>query len=235
MTLIVKIVLALCAPALLAAKEKPMDFPTTPGIDQKMVEEHTGEGPGGRGNLAVFRDDQGRVGGYMARIPILDTPIHYYDALGKHLGTFHIFGDEKENKIGASVGEALRAKFPHEDDATWLTPIPRPGETSPIQGKWVYEECRIPGLKVAGSLNFFSNRQMSFDGEIDKEGSSSSIGAVLKYFVDGDTLHTPPDVKNLPIAPRFALKGDALYLADRPLPADPEKTGAWLYKLRKSP
>lgn len=81
------VMLGLFILAVACAKEKTVNLPTAKALNQKLVQDKTSEGPGGRGSLTVFRNDQGLIGGYASHAPIMDSPIHYYDANGDYLFT----------------------------------------------------------------------------------------------------------------------------------------------------
>lgn len=231
----------LYALTLAGAKEQIVDLPTAKELNQELVKDKTSEGPMGRGSLSVFRNDQGLIGGYVSHDAILDSPIHYYDANGKYLGTFHIFGDSTENRKTEVVVTEMKKHFPHEDDATWLTPIPKVGEPNALLGKWEYTGCAIKNTKVEGTLHFYDPRTLVFDGKIHKDIPTTSFRSDYKYYLVGTQLHfQKPDKQEFmpPVSPYFLCQGDRLYFASQPLkkimdPDDLDHKANWTYRLKR--
>lgn len=224
-----------------AAKEKTVDLPTAKELNRDLVKSKTAEGPGGRGSLTVFRNDLGLIGGYVSHAPIMDSPIHYYDANGEYLGTFHIFGDSAENRKTEIIVDELKKRFPHEDDATWLTPIAKAGETNPVLGKWEYTGCSLKNTRVEGTLDFYSPRTVIFDGKIHQDFPTPSFRSDYRYFLEGAMLHVQePDKPEFtpPVSPYFLLKGDQLYFSSRPFntiidPDNVDHKANWTYRLKR--
>jgi hypothetical protein len=226
-------------------KEKAMEFPTSAKVNQSLLEHWlTADRPGGRGSLTMFRDDQGRIGGYAAHSTVMDSPIHYFDALGKPLGTFHIFGDAAENKKTQKIVDALKEKFPHEDDAGWPAPLPRPGGKNPLLGKWAYEGCTIKNTRVEGVLTFLDEPPlMIFDGDIRRDYPTTAFRSDYNYRVKGGGLSfkEPSDPRfHPPVGPHFLVEDGILYFSNDPITEVPvsdedlDRPSGWLYKLRKT-
>jgi hypothetical protein len=76
----------------------------------------------------VFRDRGGDIGGYQVSTSILDSPVHYFDAVGAPLTLFHIFGDQAERVAAQRIIKALREAFPLQEQLR--CPLP-PNATSP--------------------------------------------------------------------------------------------------------
>lgn len=63
----------------------------------------------------IFKDRGGDIGGYQVTTSILDSPVHYFDALGAPLTMFHIFGPDAERTAADRIVKALRAAFPLQE------------------------------------------------------------------------------------------------------------------------
>lgn len=72
------------------------------------------DGPATYG-VMIFKDRSGDIGGYQVTTSILDSPVHYFDALGAPLTLFHIFGPDAERTAADRIVKALRAAFPLQE------------------------------------------------------------------------------------------------------------------------
>ena len=68
-----------------------------------------------RYGVLVFKDRSGDIGGYQVSVSILDSPVHYFDALGAPLTMFHIFGPDAERTAAQRIIKALYAAFPRQE------------------------------------------------------------------------------------------------------------------------
>lgn len=65
--------------------------------------------------VMIFKDRSGDIGGYQVSTSIMDSPVHYFDALGKPLTMFHIFGPAAERAAADRIVKALSAAFPLQE------------------------------------------------------------------------------------------------------------------------
>jgi hypothetical protein len=79
--------------------------------------------------VLVFRDRSGDIGGYQVSTSIMDSPVHYFDALAAPLTMFHIFGDDAERAAAQRIIKALRTAFPQQEQ------LPCPQARKPPSGK----------------------------------------------------------------------------------------------------
>ena len=65
--------------------------------------------------VTIFKDREGNIGGYAAQRTIGDSPIYYFDAEGKGIATFHIFGLDEEKAKADEIIKKLKAQFPVQE------------------------------------------------------------------------------------------------------------------------
>ncbi len=79
--------------------------------------------------VLVFKDRSGDIGGYQVSTSIMDSPVHYFDALAAPLTMFHIFGNDAERATAQRIIKALRATFPQQER------LPCPQARKPPSGR----------------------------------------------------------------------------------------------------
>lgn len=81
--------------------------------------------------VMVFKDRGGDIGGYQVSTSIMDSPVHYFDAVGAPLTMFHIFGDQAERAAAQRIIKALRATFPLQERLRCPPPANAPSPPTP--------------------------------------------------------------------------------------------------------
>lgn len=70
--------------------------------------------------IVLNKDEAGTIGFYSVAPTVggqtRDMPVTYYDASGKVIGGFHIFGDTAENEATMKILDPLKIKFPRTSE-----------------------------------------------------------------------------------------------------------------------